>query len=388
MLIDYLTPIATLIKDKKLFHANCLGNNIKIYDTKFPDLSTIDMAIVGIADKKGNINAKNYESTPDYIRKQLYLLHTWGYNFKIADIGNIISTKSQTENYNILSNVVRELLSQNIIPIILGGSHDLTYGQYNGYKSFEKKLNLVIVDSKIDFIEKNNDINNESFLYTILTTQIAQIFNFSLIGYQSYFVQPQIIAKMEQMHFDFYRLGTFRYNIEEVEPILRNADMLSFDITAIRQSDAPGSNNSSPNGFYAEEACQIMRYAGMSDKLTSIGFYEVNPRLDINSQTAQLVSQMIWYFVDGFYNRKNDIPLNDKKEFVKYIVTIKDNGSNLNFWKSKKSGRWWIELPFIKGKDEYHPHHLMPCSYIDYQNACKGEIPERWLKVYQKMSQS
>src|SRR6185295_17792470 len=111
------------------------------------------------------------------------------------------------------------------------------------------------------------------------------------IGYQTYFVGNEQVELMNKLFFDAYRLGQVRKDMEEVEPIVRNADIVSFDITAVRNSDAPGNGKASPNGFYGEEACQIARYAGISDKLTSIGFYEINPDLDKNSQTSHLAAQ-------------------------------------------------------------------------------------------------
>ncbi|MEZ4931669.1 MAG: hypothetical protein R2788_06060 [Saprospiraceae bacterium] len=43
----------------------------------------------------------------------------------------------------------------------------------------------------------------------------------------------------------------------------------------MKYADAPAAQDATPSGFFSEEACQISRYAGMNDKLTSIGFYEL-----------------------------------------------------------------------------------------------------------------
>ena len=191
---------------------------------------------------------------------------------------------------------------------------------------------------------------------------------------------------MKNLYFDIYRLGKIRNNLEDAEPLTRNADMITVDISSIRQSDAPASGNASPNGFYGEEICQIMRYAGLSDKLSSIGFYELNPELDINNQTAHLVAQMIWYFIDGYYNRKHDHPYKDKDEYIKYTVSIKNHKDQLIFYKSKKSERWWMDVPVKTNyKSIYERHHLVPCSYNDYEVACKDDIPDRWWQAYQKL---
>jgi formiminoglutamase len=184
------------------------------------------------------------------------------------------------------------------------------------------------------------------------------------------------------MNFDVYRLGIVRERMEELEPVLRDADLLSFDVRAIKSSDAPGVVNPTPNGFYSEEACQVMRYAGLSDKLTSIGIYNFNPYYDERGQTAQLLGQMIWYFADGFANRKNDSPFYNQDNFLKYIVEISDAEVELVFLKSKISERWWMQVRDHAAAKT----HMIPCSYNDYLQASNDELPDKWLKSLARMS--
>jgi hypothetical protein len=190
---------------------------------------------------------------------------------------------------------------------------------------------------------------------------------------------------MEKLYFDVNRLGDVYGRINMTEPIIRNASMISFDISAIRSSDAGANANASPNGFYGEEACQMCRYAGMNDKLSSIGFYEFNPAFDQNGQTAILMAQMLWYFVDGFYNRKKDFPLQPKSQYLIYRAPLKDNMHELIFVKSKKTDRWWMQVPYPSGKTKNERYHLVPCRYEDYQTAVDGEMPDLWWRTYQKL---
>ena len=160
--------------------------------------------------------------------------------------------------------------------------------------------NLVGITRKVDLGASKDNIDCNSYLNNIIQHPSSLLFNLSLAAYQSYFVNDTEIETLKKMYFDVYRLGYIQSKKEEGEPIVRNADILSFDISAIRQSDAPACANATPNGLYGEEACQIMRYAGMSDKLSSVGIYELNPSLDNRGQTAHLAAQMIWYFLEGF----------------------------------------------------------------------------------------
>lgn len=365
-----------------------LGDVVRAFNSpnNFPDLKDINIAIIGVLEDRNAVSNEGCSKAPDQVRKYLYRLFEGNYSAKIADLGNIKMGHTVADTYFALSRALKELIQKNILPIVIGGSQDLTYANYQAYEDLGQIINIVSVDPLFDLGNNENDIHSQSYLSKIILHQPNYLFNFSNIGYQTYYVDQEGIDLMKNLFFDTYRLGQVQANMEEVEPIVRNADLISFDVSAIRQSDAPGNKNASPNGFYGEEACKIARYAGMSDKLTSIGFYEINPENDRDGQTAHLVSQMIWYFIDGYYNRKNELPHQEKRRFVKYHVTLEEQKDEMIFYKSKKSDRWWMEVPIrSQQKVKFKRHHLIPCSYQDYQTACNNDLPDRWWQAYQKL---
>jgi arginase family enzyme len=284
---------------------------------------------------------------------------------------------------------VNELVKLDILPVIIGGGQDLTYGQYMAYENLEQKVDLVVVDSKFDLDEDNNEgiaTTSTSYLSKIFLHQPNYLFNYSNIGYQTYFVSQESLKVMDKLYFDVHRLGDFLGDITRAEPIIRNANMISFDMGAIRSADACANINASPNGFYGEDACRIARYAGMNDKLTSIGFYEFNPAFDKNGQTAMLLAQMVWYFIDGFYNRKQDLPLVPKSQYIVYRTSLKEGTGEMIFVKSKRSDRWWMQVPYPTGISKNERYHLVPCQYEDYNTAVNGEMPNLWWRTYQKLT--
>jgi len=384
----YFEPIDTSkIERDKDYMPTQLGSVIDIHteEGEFPDLEKIDLAIIGVKEERNAVNNEGCAEAPDAVRNKLYQLFQRG-ETAIADLGNIIGGNTVEDTYFALSAAVAALVDNNIVPIIIGGSQDLTYANYTAYESLEQTINMVVVGPTFDLGVAGQELNAQNYLSKIILHQPNYLYNYSNIGYQSYFVDVHALELMRKLFFDAYRLGVVQNDIKEVEPIVRNADLLSFDIGAIRQSDAPGNQNASPNGFYGEEACQITRYAGLSDKLTSIGFYEINPTYDNFGQTAHLVAQMIWYFVDGFCNRKKDYPVGDKSKYTKYRVAIQDGKHEIVFYKSKKSDRWWMSIPYPENEEIKLDRHLLaPCSYADYEKACEDDIPDRWLLAFQKL---
>lgn len=369
-------------------HRKLLGDLVRAYirPDGFPSLENADLAIIGVNEDRNTNKNEGCGLAPDMIRKSLYKLYQGNFKLKMLDLGNIKPGHAISDTYYALTSVVAGLLEHNITPIILGGSQDLTYAQYKAYEKLGRIINIVAVDPEFDLGNAGDPIDSRSYMSHIILQHPNYLFNYTNIGFQTYLVDQQAISLMKNLYFDTYRLGMIRTDMEEVEPMVRNADMLSCDMSAVRLSDAPANGNTLPNGFYGEEMCQIFRYAGLSDKLSSIGIYEMNPRLDRQSQTAQLIGQMIWYFIDGFYSRKGDFPPDKHHDMVKYTVTMKDFKDELIFYHSNNSDRWWMEVPIrSKHRERYERHHLVPCSFKDYQTACQDILPDRWWQTYQKL---
>ncbi len=390
ILEDFFSPVDDQNQEKSWISSQ-FGTIIQVHAKQFPDLdqNLFDIALIGIEDDRMAIHNNGCAKGSNIIRKKLYTLHEGNYKARIADLGNIKAGNDVSDTYFALKTAVSELVKKNIIPIILGGSQDLTYPQFEAYEQLDNQVDLVLIDSHFDLdladIE-TSEINSKTYLNAILLHEPNYLLNLSYVGYQSYFVNQDSVKAMEQLYFDTHRLGELTGKIQVCEPILRNADLISFDIGAIRASDAPGNGNAMPNGFYGEEACQICRYAGMSDKLSSIGFYEYNPHFDQNEQTASLIAQMIWYFIEGFYLRKHDHPNINHPDYLLYRAQIKNYEHEIIFVKSKKSDRWWIQIPYpdnpISKNERYR---WIPCTYEDYQTATDGEMPNIWWRTYQKL---
>ena len=383
---DFLSPVnETLLNDPLVQSPKSMRHFISIYKDTLPDLGGVHLALIGLKEDRGSEFNQGCAGAADEVRKHLYRLIKPRYDLKIADLGNLEPGASLNDTYFAIQQITSYLLEQKVKPIFIGGSTDLAYALYKGYEGHTFNLNLSCIDARMPLASKGTETGVTSYLSRIVLHEPNYLFNISQIGYQSYFVEPESLDTFNRMRFDYHRLGAIRSQLTEVEPLVRNADMMVFNMSAIRSADAPGNRNATPNGFYGDEACQITRYAGMSNELSSIGFFEMNPEEDRNGQTAQLLSQMIWYFIDGYYNRKNDYPTIDSADFIVYRISFKNSDHEILFYKSKKSDRWWMEVPYPVEKSNKKGKYLVPCSYEDYQTACKDDLPDRWLKTYEKL---
>ena len=329
-----------------------------------------------------DVNYIGEELSLSEIRKALYALFPGNWHTLIADLGDIQMGESVEDTYFALQTTISILIEKNIIPLIIGGSQDLTYANYRAYDNLSPMVNIVNVDCNFDLGDSAKPIKNTSFLGKIILEQPYNLFNYSTLGYQTYFNSQEEIDLMDKLYFEAYRLGQITNNIALAEPVMRDANIVSLDLKSIRSAEVSTKQKYSPNGFDGKEICAISRYAGISNKVSSFGIYEYKPSKD-DDATSMLVAQIVWYFIEGVNCRIKDDNFEVDNSYQKFIVLVEDE--ELTFFKSNKTGRWWIEIPFLPNiNNKLKRHTLLPCMHDDYNAACSGKIPERWYKAYKK----
>lgn len=378
---DFLEPLdAEMQEFIDGLSGQALGRKVTFYTQgHFPDIEQISVAIIGVLENRGLDERKEHVNL-NHIRKQLYSLYPGNWERMIADLGNIAPGNDTSDTYYAVKSIVGELVKNKVIPIIIGGSQDLTYAVYRGYDQLEQMVNLVSVDSRFDFGKENENISAQSYLTKIIVDEPNNLFNYSNIGYQTYYNAQEEIDLIEKLYFDAYRLGEVCNNPAIAEPVFRDADLVSIDMTSVKSSDSGNFVNFIPNGFNGKEICTLARYAGISDKVTSFGIFNHNN----SRQESVLIAQIIWYFIEGVHYRSNEYPFGSKEQYLRYIVPMEDE-EEMVFYKSDRTERWWIEIPFISGgNNKLKRNTLLPCTYEDYLGACNNEHPERWWKAQRK----
>ncbi|OIQ27969.1 MAG: arginase [Bacteroidetes bacterium MedPE-SWsnd-G2] len=387
MNFNFLEPVSDVVlAHNELLSQQALGPKIRVHSKQngIPDLEGVRVAILGVCENRNDINYIGDDLNFDEVRKCFYSLFPGNWFTEIADLGDIVQGNSIQDTYFALRTSVESLLQQKIIPIILGGGQDLTFSIYRAYDNVQPMVNMVNVDSNFDLGDANQPIKNNSFFSKIILEQPFNLFNYSAVGYQTYFNSQEEIDLMDRLFFEAYRLGEVSNDIHLVEPVMRDAHIVSIDLKSIKGSEVGAKQHYSPNGLDGKEICAIARYAGISNKVSSFGIFEYKPNSD-DALTPMLMGQMMWYFVEGVNCRVSDDQFNDENSYLKYNVMIENE--ELIFFKSTKTGRWWIEIPFLPNvNNKLKKHTLLPCTYDDYVQASNGKIPERWYKAYKKNS--
>ncbi len=381
---DYFEPVSVRAH-YRMGEKNALGRRVDqhLSHDDFPEWEKADIIIFGLSDYR-NVQLENCPDASNQARKCLYELTPSTGNMKVADLGNLRTGNTVEDMLAAIRDVTSLIIGNGKIPIIFGGTKDLALGLFNAYEKNKRTVNISAVDSLPGLSSFHyEDIKRKSYLSRIISSRSKYLFNFTSIGYQSYFAGVDEINILDDMLFDSFRLGKVRDNIVDMEPVMRDTDLLIISMSSIRQADAPAALFPSPNGFTGEEACQLAWYGGRSERLSSIALFDWHAKYDSRSHTAHQAAHIAWYFIDGFYKRKGEYPFNPSLECTKYIVNLSGAGNDIIFYKSLKSERWWMEVPSSR-----LPSALMvACSFEDYQKACRQEVPERWWQNFKKINQ-
>ncbi len=370
-IIDFLDPVnVNEISMDSGYKEGQIGKMIRIYDQEFPDLDEAHIVLVGCGEQRGSA-LLHQSGAANAIRNEFFNLYFWHEDIRLADVGNVKTGQSTNDTYAALRIVIHELVGIGKTVVVLGGSHDLTLSQYQAFADDKRLVDAVGIDAVID-INIDSPFRSDNFLMEMLTTEPNYMRHYNHIGFQSYFVHPRMLETMDKLRFDCYRVGNVKEHLEEMEPVIRNCHLLSFDISALAHAFAPA-NHISPNGFTGEEACTLFQYAGMSPNMRSIGIYNYRPEKDVENMTAKQISHLLWYLLDGRSRGNKEAVMDEKDSFNEFHTAFAEVATT--FLQSKKTGRWWMQMP---------DKQFIACSYKDYLLASSNEIPERWLRAQER----
>ena len=351
-----------------------------------PELEGVKVALFGVLDGRKSGDNEGCSQGPQAIREFLYRLTPHFHWQPTVDLGDLRPGITEADTEAAVESVIAELTQMGIIPVVLGGGQDLTTPMYRALEPFGKAMQLVTLDSRLDFGADPDQGTSRNFMNDIILHEPNYLFDYTNLGHQGYLTDPDTMELIEKMQFESVRLGTVNAQPHLMEPILRDADLVSIDAGVIRGSDHPAHDSAGPNGISAATICQLARYAGMSDNLKAIGIFEHNPDLDARDLGAKLIAQITWHVLDGIYGQKNDFPKCDISEYNRYVVDLEEIEQEVVFLKSEKSDRWWMEVPYPSKKGNHlKKKHLTSCAYEDYQEAASGKLPDRWWKTIQKL---
>ena len=367
MFSEYFSPVKFEIIDyvNKLDN-NQLGSKLKINGRdNLNSFESLDIVIFSVNEYRFNSAIrKSFNANKDF-RKKLYSLYYGNWDLNIYDFGDLENGNLVSDTQFALSKILEFFSKNKILVITIGGSQNLLFDMYSSLKETLQKINLVSVDNKIDFSN-----NNESFLHKIIMDENNKLANFSNIGYQKHLTSVPENKLLDKMYFESINLGKIKSNVTEAEPVLRDSDIVSFNINSVKAGELNNAHQY-PNGLSSYELCSLSRFSGLSSRVNIVSYFE---NWDLSIMNS-LLAESAWYVIDGYATRINENPLNDTNDFIYYHIEL-DN-YKFKFYRSKLSDRWWVE--FLNDEIISIEKDIISCTFDDYNNCKNSVIPERIL---------
>jgi len=378
MAIELLVPVSDeVLSLHTLSEPQTIGNKLKIHseNSGVPSFKSARIAIVGVQETRSIGQPHQRKQNLTGIRKAFYSLYVGNWNNNIIDLGDIPIGDKEKDSQKALHDIAKEMYQRNILLIAFGGSQENTLGLCSVFNELEVYYNLTSIDYKFDFGGDGSLISPESYMSKLIANRPNYMTNFCNLGYQSYMVAQDEIDLMERLYFESIRLGTLTSDLKVVEPLMRDSDIVSMDMTAVKSNELQG-GLTQVNGFTAQQFCALGRYVGISDRVRFVGLFNIPE----SSASSNLTAQAVWYLIEGMHYRVNEYPFSTKQNSVRYVVSCDDQ--ELIFYQSSLSKRWWLEVQ--SEHDSNLETVLISCSEEDFYTAEKGTVPERWWKAIRR----
>jgi arginase len=214
-----------------------------------------------------------------------------------------------------LAEAVEAAVRAGRFPLVIGGDHSIAVGTMGGVASVEPRQGLLWIDAHADFntpeTSPSGNIHGmpvaailgegpEPLVDVAGVSPKALDENTVIIGLRS--VDRLEAERLRESRVTFFTmhdidlLGIAPVIEESIDVLTGNGVEnvhLSFDADAIDPRHAPGTGTPVMGGFTYRESHLIMELLAEADIITSADFTEVNPILDDQNQTAEMIVELI-----------------------------------------------------------------------------------------------
>lgn len=280
----------------------------------------LSVCFIGFCCDKGvrrNLGREGAARGPESIRKELANLPVTNYNsLELFDAGDISCKDIELEEaQESLSEAISRILKYGYFPIVLGGGHEIAFGNYNGIlkylQEYSKKPSLGIInfDAHLDLRPYKDKGSSGTMFYQISekckTEKIR--FNYLCIGTQTYSNTISLFNRAKELGASYINAKDIvesNYNdisSEIVEFVNKNEYIyLTICSDVFSSAFAPGVSAPQPFGLSPEIVVKFVKEIISSNKVISFDIAEVSPRFDHDNQTSKLAAVIIYAAINTY----------------------------------------------------------------------------------------
>ncbi|MEP2240150.1 MAG: formimidoylglutamase [Maribacter sp.] len=298
--------------DKQLYlHEKVAFTNL---NEPFPSSTNNTIALLGYSSDEGvrrNLGRVGTAMGPDAIRKQLGKMpNHLKASTELVDFGNLECNHQNLEELEKkCTNAVSFLIKNRITPILIGGSHDLAYAHYNGLLQHIKnkeKIGIINFDAHFDLRSNTNGNNSGTPFYQIAIdhNKKGESMKYMVLGIREDANTKNLfefaeLHKVNYLYQQYYNMNYLEHVQLRIIQFLEDVDYVytTIDLDGFSSAYAPGVSAPSPMGFSPDIVIESLKLIIESGKLVGLDVVELNPKYDIDDQTARLAASLIHYVI-------------------------------------------------------------------------------------------
>ena len=258
----------------------------------------------GVKRNQGRIGARK---GPKSIRNKLGKLPIHFKDKKITDFGDVVCIDKNLEDcQKALSKTISMCITNNILPIAIGGGHDIAYANFNGIKDALKnisknKIGIINFDAHFDLrVVETQPNSGTPFNQILIENNDVAYFAIGIQQQSNPKELFEIAEKHKVSYVSNFECETFGENLKrKLNAFIKNVDYvyITIDMDGFSSAYAPGVSAPSTLGFTPNFVYKVLAFLFQSKKVISCDIAELNPDFDVDGSTAGLAARLIDYIV-------------------------------------------------------------------------------------------
>jgi len=244
-------------------------------------------------------------------------------NIKIYDVGNIVCIKnSDLQDAQLaLAELVSLVRKAGLFPIVLGGGHEVAYGNYHGIRrSLDSSkgrgdIGIINFDAHFDMRPYDNGSNSGTMFKQIADecSSSNEAFHYMVLGIQKYGNTKSLFTQADKLGVNYITGDNIKESeilevLNKVHGFIRGRDAIHLTICTdvFASAFAPGVSAPQPFGIDPKVSLGILKNILKSGRVASIDIAEISPRFDEDNITSKLASILIFEMFSTLVRVYND----------------------------------------------------------------------------------
>lgn len=204
---------------------------------------------------------------------------------KLQDCGDV-SFDDESEPFEKIQNRINSLFDKNLIPLIVGGDHSISFPILQALKTQYSDITIVHFDAHPDLYHefKGNPLSHACPFARIMENKLA-----------TRLIQFGIRANTEHQIEQARKFGVESYgvsNLPNIEALnVTGPIYISFDLDGLDPAFAPGVSHIEPGGLATRQVLDIIQ--ALPNTVIGADIVEYNPKYDINNMTAYVCGKLV-----------------------------------------------------------------------------------------------